>query len=298
MKINKSKRKLGASGIEVFPISYGMWRFAGTPVGEARAKIDVALQEEITLFDTADIYGFGAEGFGAAEELFGEVLKQAPSLRNQMIIATKGGITPPVPYDSTQDYLIKACETSLKRMNIEYVDLYQIHRPDVLAHPEEVAGALNKLISDGKVRHAGVSNYTVAQYSALSAYIEKPLVSHQPELSVLAPEPITNGLLDQCMEHRIAPLAWSPLGGGRLFTDQADSVQRVVKALNAVASEQDATLDAVAYAWLLAHPADVIPIIGTQNIDRIRQTRKIFDVTLTHSQWYDILEAAVGYPMP
>lgn len=298
LKIDKSKRQLGSSGIEVFPISYGMWRFAGTPVDQARAKIDAALEEEITLFDTADIYGFGAEGFGAAEELFGEVLKQAPGLRDQMIIATKGGITPPVPYDSTRDYLINACEVSLRRMNVDYVDLYQIHRPDVLAHPEEVAGALNKLISDGKVRHAGVSNYTVAQYSALSACVENPLVSHQPELSVLAPEPITNGLLDQCMEHNVAPLAWSPLGGGRLFTDQAGGVQRVVKALNTIATQQDATLDAVAYAWLLAHPAGVIPIIGTQNIDRIKQTRKIFDVTLTRSQWYDILEAAVGYPMP
>ena len=138
----------------------------------------------------------------------------------------------------------------------------------------------------------------MAQFNALSAYVDKPLVSHQPELSVLAPEPLTNGLLDHCMEQKIAPLAWSPLGGGRLFTDQAASVQRVVKALNVVATEQDTELDAVAYAWLLAHPAGVIPIIGTQNIDRIKQTRKIFDVTLSRSQWYDILEAAVGYPMP
>lgn len=298
LNISRSKRKLGSSSIDVFPISYGMWRFAGTPVNQARAKIDAALEEDITLFDTADIYGFGAEGFGAAEELFGEVLKEAPLLRDQMIIATKGGITPPVPYDSTQDYLVNACEASLKRMNVDYVDLYQIHRPDVLAHPEDVATALNKLVNAGKVRHVGVSNYTAAQFDALSAYVQEPLVSHQPELSVLAPEPVTNGLLDQCMELKITPLAWSPLGGGRLFTDKAEGVQRVVRALNTVATEQGITLDAVAYAWLLAHPAGVIPIIGTQNIDRIKQTRQIFDVTLTRSQWYDILEAAVGYPMP
>jgi len=298
LDISKSKRKLGASGIEVFPIAYGMWRFAGASVDQARAKIDAALEEEITLFDTADIYGFGEEGFGAAEELFGRVLTQSPELRAQMIIATKGGITPPVPYDSTQAYLLKACENSLKRMNIETIDLYLIHRPDVLAHPEEVAQALNKLVAEGKVRHVGVSNYTTAQFRALSKYMEKPLVSHQSELSVLAPEPITNGLLDQCMECQASPLAWSPLGGGRLFSDNSGAVQRVVAALELVASEQGATLDAVAYAWLLAHPAGVIPIIGTQNIDRIKQTKNIFNVTIARSQWYDILEAAVGYPMP
>jgi predicted oxidoreductase len=296
--ISKSKRKLGTSGMDIFPISYGMWRFAGTSVDQARAKIDAALEEEITLFDTADIYGFGEEGFGAAEELYGQILAQSPQLRDQMIITTKGGITPPVPYDSTQSYLVKACENSLKRLNIDYIDLYQIHRPDVLAHPEEVAQALNKLVTEGKVRHVGVSNYTTAQFSALSRYMEKPLVSHQPELSVLAPEPITNGLLDQCMEYKVCPLAWSPLGGGRLFSDNSDSVQRVVEALDVVASEQGAALDAVAYAWLLAHPAGVIPIIGTQNIDRIKQTKNIFNVRITRSQWYDVLEAAVGYPMP
>ena len=298
LNISKSKRKLGASGIEVFPISYGMWRFAGTSVDQARAKIDAALEQEITLFDTADIYGFGEEGFGAAEELYGQLLAQSPELRDQMIITTKGGITPPVPYDSTQSYLVKACEKSLKRLNIESIDLYQIHRPDLLAHPEEVAQALNKLVTEGKVGHVGVSNYTTAQFRALSEYMDKPLVSHQPELSVLAPEPVINGLLDQCMEYQLCPLAWSPLGGGRLFSDNSDAVQRVVEALDVVASEQGATLDAVAYAWLLAHPAGVIPIVGTQNIDRIRQTKNIFDVTITRSQWYDILEAAVGYPMP
>ena len=298
LDINKSQRKLGASGVKIFPIAYGMWRFAGTSTDQARAKIDTALEEEITLFDTADIYGFGEDGFGAAEELLGKVLAKAPGLRKQMIIATKGGITPPVPYDSTQDYLVSACENSLKRMNLEYIDLYQMHRPDVLTHPEDVARALNKLVADGKVHHVGVSNYTAAQFRALSKYLDKPLVSHQPELSVLAPEPLTNGLLDQCMEYQASPLAWSPLGGGRLFSDSSDTVQRVVTALDAVASGQGATLEAVACAWLLAHPAGIIPIIGTQSIERIRQTKDIFDVAITRSQWYDILEAAVGYPMP
>lgn len=298
LDVGKSKRKLGSSGIEVFPIAYGMWRFAGTSVDQARAKIEAAMAQGITLFDTADIYGFGQEGFGAAEELLGQLLQQSPGLRDEMIIATKGGITPPVPYDSTQDYLTRACEHSLKRMNLETIDLYQVHRPDVLAHPEQLARTLDKLVAQGKVRHVGVSNYTTAQFSALSRYMENPLVSHQPELSVLAPEPITNGLLDQCLEYQVSPLAWSPLGGGRLFSDNSSAVQRVVKALEQVASEQGATVDAVAYAWLLAHPAGVIPIIGTQSIQRIEQTETIFTVKLTRSQWYDILEAAVGYPMP
>ncbi len=295
---------LGRSGLEVAPLGWGMWRFAGADVATARRRVEAALDIGCTLLDTADIYGFGTpEGFGGAERLLGLVLRSAPELRHRMILATKAGIFPPLPYDSTATYLVQACEDSLQRLGVECIDLYQIHRPDLLTHPAEVAAALEQLRRAGKIRAAGVSNYSAPQLDALCLHLPFPLASVQPEFSPLAIEPLTNGVLDAAMRLGLAVLAWSPLAQGRLGvagSDQAGDVRAaaVIEALDRVAGRAAAPRSAVAYAWVMAHPSRPVPLIGSQNPSRIREAAAAYDVQLRREEWYQILAAARGEPLP
>jgi predicted oxidoreductase len=287
------------------PIAYGCWRFAGTDVATARVKIETALEVGMTLIDTADIYGYDGSapapggGFGAAEELLGRVLAETPGLRDRLVLATKGGITPPVPYNSSPTFLRDACEASLHRLGVETIDLYQIHRPDLLAHPAEVAAVLDELVASGKVRAIGVSNHTVAQTRALQAHLETPLVSTQPEFSPLALDPITDGTLDLAMETGLVPLAWSPLAGGRLAGEPDDERPRAIADVcDQLADEHGVSRSAILLAWAIRHPAGVVPILGTQQIERIRECARATEVDLTADQWYEILVAGRGEPMP
>jgi len=295
---------LGRSGIEVAPLGWGMWRFAGADVATALRRIEAALEIGCTLFDTADIYGYGtAEGFGGAERLLGLVLRSTPGLRQRMVLATKAGIFPPLPYNSSAAYLVQACEKSLQRLGVECIDLFQIHRPDLLAHPAEVAAALAQLRQSGKIRAAGVSNYSAAQLDALCQHLPFPLASIQPEFSPLAIEPLTDGVLDAAMRLGVAVLAWSPLGQGRLgaaSSDQAGDVRAaaVIGALERVALRARVPRSAVAYAWVMAHPSRPIPLIGSQNPSRIREAAAAYEVQLQREEWYQILEAARGEPLP
>lgn len=297
--LSPEPRPLGKSGLTVSPIAWGMWRFAGVSAAEGRALIEAAFDAGVTLFDTADIYGFdGSGGFGDAESLLGEVFAETPGLRDRMVLATKGGITPPVPYDSSTAYLTKALDDSLRRMKVDSVDLYQIHRPDILAHPQEVARALDDMVSSGKVRAVGVSNYTADQTRVLAAFLSVPLASQQPEFSPLFLEPLTNGLIDQAMELDLAVLAWSPLGGGRIGTPGSPREQAVADALDTVASRFGVSRAAATYSWIMAHPARVIPIVGTQNTARIAELADAFKVSWSRQDWYDVLVAARGERLP
>jgi predicted oxidoreductase len=298
------QRPLGASGLTVSPIAWGMWRFAGATPDEGRALIEAALAAGVTLFDTADIYGFsGAKsreggGFGDAEALLGRILIDAPGLRDRMVLATKGGITPPVPYDSSWDYLMAALDASLRRLGVGQVDLYQIHRPDVLAHPHEVARTLEDMVASGKVRAVGVSNFTPAQTRALTAYLSVPLASLQPELSPLHLDVIEGGLADLAMERDYAVLAWSPLGGGRIAEPTSPREHAVAAALDMVAREHGVGRAAAAYSWIMAHPMRAIPIVGTQSEARIAELCDAFKVGWTRQAWYDVLVAARGEKLP
>ncbi|WP_374944426.1 aldo/keto reductase family oxidoreductase [Sphingomonas sp.] len=292
-------RPLGKSGIAVSPIAWGMWRFAGRSVGEARALVEAAFAAGVTLFDTADIYGFdGSGGFGDAESLLGAVFAEAPELRSRMVLATKGGITPPVPYDSSAAYLKDALDASLRRMRVERVELYQIHRPDILAHPHEVARALDDMVASGKVAAVGVSNYTVDQTRTLASFLRVPLSTTQPEFSPLAIEPLSNGLFDQALKHDVAVLAWSPLGGGRIAAPTAERERAVCRALARKALAAGVDVAAAAYAWIMAHPARVIPIVGTQNAGRIAEIADVYKVRWTRAEWYEVLVASRGEALP
>jgi predicted oxidoreductase len=289
----------------VGPIAYGCWRFAGADVATAREKIETAIEVGMNLIDTADIYGYDGSapapggGFGAAEELLGQVLAATPGLRDRIVLATKGGITPPVPYDSSTAFLRGACEASLRRLQTEAIDLYQIHRPDLLAHPAEVAAVLDELVASGKVRAIGVSNFTVAQTRALRAHLDTPLASTQPEFSPLALDPIDDGTFDLAMEVGLVPLGWSPLAGGRLGEDSTSERAVAVAAVcDRLAVEFEVSRSAVLIAWAMRHPAGVVPIVGTQQPARIRECARAADIELTASQWYEVLVAGRGEPMP
>jgi predicted oxidoreductase len=184
-------------------------------------------------------------------------------------------------------------------MQCETIDLYQIHRPDLLAHPEEVAAALVKLRDAGKIRFAGVSNYQGSQLSALQSFLPFPLVSHQLEFSALTIGPLSDGTLDQAIERRLALLAWSPLAGGRLTGQPADPRARAVAdALDRIAEREGQSRTAVALAWVLAHPARPIAIIGTQNPARITEAARALEVRLTREDWYAVLTASRQEKLP
>ena len=295
MTTNLTTRRLGASGPIVGAIAYGCWRFGGTDTGVALAKIDAALECGMTLIDTADIYGYGDEraGFGGAESLLGAVLASAPSLRNEMVIATKGGIQPGVPYDSTRSNLINACDASLARLGISSVDLYQVHRPDLFAHPGEVAAALAEIVESGRATHVGVSNYSASQFAALNSFAPGLLATIQPEFSLWHHAPIDDGILDQAMQHHVTPLAWSPLGRGAI----GDITTPLGAAVATIAEAHAVSPTAIALAWVLQHPSRPIPIIGTQQVARIRDAATASHVTLTRTEWYTLLNAA-GRELP
>jgi predicted oxidoreductase len=294
-------RLLGKSGIVVSSMAWGMWRFAGRTVSEARELVEAALESGVTLFDTADIYGFdGKGGFGDAESLLGQVFAEGPGLRDRMVLATKGGIIPPAPYDSSPTYLESAIDASLKRLGVPRIDLYQIHRPDILTHPHEVARAMEKAYALGKIGAFGVSNVTPAQVTAMNAMMprELPLSTTQPEFSPLCLTTIEDGTLDIAMTHNQAVLAWSPLGGGRIANPTNARETAVAAALDEVATAHSVSRTAVAYAWIMAHPAHPIPIVGSQHAARIKEAADAYEVHWTRESWYKVLVAARGAPLP
>jgi predicted oxidoreductase len=293
-RLSPESRPLGKSGILVSPIAWGMWRLRGDDLAGARALIEAALDSGITLFDTADIYGFnGTGGFGDAEAALGRVLNDAPDVRARMVLATKGGIIPGVPYDSSPAYLERALDASLGRLGVEQVDLWQVHRPDLLAHPQELAATLEKMIASGKTRAVGVSNFTPAQVAALESFLTIPLASTQPEFSPLHTDPLWDGTLDLAMKRDHAVLAWSPLGGGRLGQDGP-----IATLLADKGAQHGVSATAATYAWLMAHPVRVIPIVGSQRAERIREARDAFKVEWTRAEWYAVLQASMGKRLP
>lgn len=294
-------RLLGSSGITVSSISWGMWRFAenGRTSDEAAQLVHTALDAGITLLDTADIYGFdGTGGFGDAEALLGKVIAAEPGLRERMVLATKGGIRPPLPYDQSPAYLEEAIEASLRRLRVENVDLWQIHRPDILTHPHEVARALDDAVTAGKIRALGVSNFTPSQIAALAKFLGHDLVSTQPEISPLRIDCFANGELDQAMQMGLSPLAWSPLGGGELANPQSERGRAVAQELDRFATAHSMSRTSAAYSWLMAHPAGIIPIVGSQRPERILESVAAFNGRWNRQDWYAVLVAARGERLP
>ena len=296
--VRSGPRRLGSLG-EIGPISYGQWRYTTDDLATAGGLIETALDAGMNLIDTADVYGldWGGTGFGEVEALLGRVLSRAPHLRERMVLATKGGIRPPVPYDSSDEWLRTACDDSLRRLGVETIDLYQIHRPDMYSHPADVAATLADLREQGKIREVGVSNHTVAQTVALQAHLPFPMVSTQPEFSALALDPLRDGTLDHCMASGIVPLAWSPLAGGRLATG-TDIPAELASLLAGLAEREGVDRSHIAIAFVLAHPAAPVAIIGSQDPGRIAASTRALGVNLDRADVYAIVQASEGVPLP
>ncbi|KMK66734.1 aldo/keto reductase family oxidoreductase [Puniceibacterium sp. IMCC21224] len=277
---------------------YGMWRLSddeNTAPEHVRAKIDACLDQGITTMDQADIYG----GY-MAEEVLGNAL--TPALRDKIEIITKCDIVAPVGrhsaarvkyYDTSRAHIVASVEQSLRLMKTDVIDLLLIHRPDPLMDPHETGATLDELVASGKVRSVGVSNFRPWDWSLLQSAMSTPLATNQIEISLAANEAFTNGDIAFLQKNGIAPMAWSPLGGGSLFFDTKHADLRTT--LSRVANEQGVDETAVAIAWLLAHPARILPVLGTNNLDRIALISDAARVTLDRETWFELYTHAIGH---
>lgn len=281
-------------------IVYGMWRVgddADTSPAHIQAKIEACLEQGITTIDQADIYG----GY-TAEAILGNAL--TPSLRDKIELVTKCDIVAPAGryadrrvkyYDTSTAHIASSVEHSLRDMKSDHVDLLLIHRPDPFMDHHETGKALDDLVASGKVRAVGVSNFKLNDWTLLQSAMSNKLVTNQVELSVLNHAPFIEGNVQWMQERGICPMAWSPLGGGGLFGPQGKSVHSV---LSRIADEQSVDVAAVAIAWLLAHPVKILPVMGTNSLDRIKTFHQATNVTLDRQDWFEILTAAQGHEVP
>ncbi len=295
--IDSASRTIGP--FEVGPIGLGCWRFTDDNSAAARSVLETALDLGMNLVDTADVYGFdwGGAGFGGNEEILGKLIAATPSLRGRMVLATKGGIRPPVPYNSSREYLTGAVHESLSRLAVEYVDIFMIHRPDLYTHPEALAGTLTALRDAGKVREFGVSNFSVSQSDALQRYLDFPLVVDQMEYSITHLDPMRDGVLDRCMREGVTPLPWSPLAGGALATGEGVEPALLAK-IDDLAEREGVNRATLAVAFVLAHPSRPVPLLGTQSPQRLERQAEATRVRLEREDVYGLIQLSDGRPLP
>lgn len=274
---------------------WGVWG-AGFTFSEYLGMIEACLENDITCFDHADIYG----GYTTEEE-FGQVLKRNPSFRRQMKLITKCGIKMTGPnrpdhsiksYDTSRNHIISSVERSLENFGTDHIDVLLIHRPDPLLDPAEVAGTIELLKKQGKVLAFGVSNFLPHQVDLLASYTQ--LEFNQLEVSVMQPAPFINGTLENCMKHTITPMAWAPLGGG-VFTDDSHPRSRsIMTTANELAEKYNTGLNEILLAWLHTHPSGILSVIGTTKIERLIQAKAAAAIRLSREDWFKLLAASIG----
>lgn len=282
-------------------IIYGMWRLSDdddTSPAHVQAKIEACLAQGITTLDQADIYG----GY-AAEEVLGKALKAAPALKDQIEVVTKCDIVAPMGryadagvkyYDTSRAHILASVDHSLRLMDIDKIDTLLIHRPDPMMNHHETGAALDEVVASGKVRSVGVSNFKLHDWTLLQSAMKTPLVTNQIELSLTANLGFTDGDVAYLQERNIPIMAWSPLGGGTMMTGKG----AVQDALSKVATENDVDNSAVAVAWLLAHPANIMPVMGTNNLNRIKALSDALKVNMDRQTWFELYTAARGAEVP
>lgn len=282
-------------------IVYGMWRLSeddDTSPAHVQAKIESCLAQGITTMDQADIYG-GYE----AEEVMGNALRAAPHLKDKIEVVTKCDILIPAGryaevsgkfYDTSAAHIAASVDHSLRLMGIDRIDTLLIHRPDPFMDQHETGAALDAVVASGKVRSVGVSNFKLHDWTLLQSAMETPLITNQIELSLDAYQGFTNGDVAYLQERGVPIMAWSPLGGGALMT-QVSAVRSLLQGL-----AEDAGVDAaaVAVAWLLAHPAGIMPVMGTNNLERIGRLSDALKVEMGRERWFALYTAALGAEVP
>ena len=297
--------QLHAQGPQCSRLIFGAWRLSTWNVS-TRELIDLlhaSIELDITTVDHADIYGDYT-----CEALFGKALKEEPALRARLQLISKCGIRPVSAnrprnsvkhYDTSRAHILASVDTSLRNLHTDYLDLLLLHRPDPFMNADETAEALTCVVQAGKVRHVGVSNFLPSQFDLLASRLSIPLVTNQIEISVMKLNAFSDGTLDHCQRLRIAPMAWSPLGGGGLFTATTPQAKRLRTALSEVGGQHGtASLDTIALAWLLTHPANIIPVLGTGKVQRLRAAADAVKITLTREQWFKIWSASTGVNVP
>ncbi len=290
-----------SDSLEMSRLVYGMWRLgddADTSAAHVEAKIQACLDQGITTFDQADIYGdYGAEA------VLGNALRANPGLRQRMEIVTKCDIVAPCGryadakvkyYDTSRAHIVKSVDTSLSEMAIDHIDLLLIHRPDPMMDHHETGAALDEVVASGKVGAVGVSNFRPWDWSLLQSAMKTQLVTNQIEVSLGEISPFTNGDLAFHQQYGHPLMAWSPLGGGLLMAGNPP----VGVVADEIAAEFGVDRAAVAVAFLLAHPANILPVLGTNNLDRIKRASDALKVKLDRESWYRLYEAALGHEVP
>ncbi|SDY21162.1 aldo/keto reductase [Citreimonas salinaria] len=283
--------------VELSLLVYGMWRLgndADTSPDRVRDKIAACLDQGITTMDQADIYG-GYE----AEEVLGRAL--TPEIRNRIEIVTKCDIVAPAGrhagalvkhYDTSRAHIEASVDASLRLMGIEHIDLLLVHRPDPFMDHFETGETLDNLVKGGKVRAVGASNFRRWDWELLQSGMKTPLVTNQIEISLLHHAPFTNGDVAFHQKNGEPLMAWSPLGGGTLFQQANAGLRRKLAEVGARHGVDEA---AVAVAWLLAHPARILPVLGTNNLERIRAIGDAVKVDLGRETWFDLYTEALGH---
>lgn len=298
--------RLAPNGPEFSRLVYGTWRIlddSGATSQELNRRLNLCVDLGMTTLDTAEIYGLYE-----VEEALGKAVALSPGLRDKLEIVTKAGIYVPnkfhperrtAHYNATGARMVKSLEKSLRFLQTDRVELQLVHRPDWLTSADDTAAGLNQLLREGKIRSAGVSNYNVHQFDLLNSRMEQPLVTNQLEFHLMRMDPIYDGTFHQCEKLGIAPMAWSPMAQGRIFDTKIEVAQRLKAATDSMSSRYNgATLEQLAYAWILAHPASPLPILGTNKIERIQSAAKSADIQLEREDWYALWEAAQGRQIP
>lgn len=294
-----------SDGFETSRIALGCWRLHEWILGtqELQSFIEKVLDMGITTFDHADIYGNYI-----CETLFGKALSRRSSLRKNMQIVTKCGIkliTDKYPerkikhYDYSYNYIIESVENSLRNLQTDRIELLLLHRPSPLLNPHEVAKAFSALKESGKVLHFGVSNFSPLEFETLQAHVDQQLVTNQVEISPLCLEHFENGNMNFFLKNNITPMAWSPLAGGNFFKPTQDRELAVNRVLGQIGEEIGATTVAqVALCWLLKHPSNIIPILGSGKTERIKESIKALHMDMTTEQWFGIYATSLGRQIP
>ncbi len=283
----------------------GFWRLHswGFTTVQLIDFIEKCFELGIKTFDHADIYGDYS-----CEEIFGKSIAKKPSIRSKMQLVSKCGIklvSEKRPnhkiktYDTGSQHIIQSVENSLQMLQTDYLDVLLIHRSDPLMDADEIAEAFYKLGSGGKVRYFGVSNFLSAQFDLLQSRLDFPLITNQVEISVMNFDAFNNGILDQCQQYHIKPMAWSPLAGGQLFSAETAKAIRLRDTLNLIGTKYGSySPDQVALAWLLQHPSGIVPVLGSGKIDRIEQAIESQMIKLSREDWFTIWTSSTGVEIP
>lgn len=259
----------------------------------------------VTTMDHADIYGDYR-----CEQLFGEALALSPELRDQIELVSKCGIILPTDkfaqfdghrYDLSKHHMVEAVNRSLQNLQTDTLDTLLIHRPSPLMNPDKVRDALDVLVEEGKIKSFGVSNFNHAQYDLLSQGIRSHklhIAVNQLEVSPYHATPIYDGTIDHMYKDDVKIMAWSPLAGGKLLNLEDEKSKRVMAVISPLAYKYNVAPASIVTAWLLKHPATIMPIMGTSQIERMQDAVKGLELTITDQEWFDIYVAVLGHDIP